>query len=557
MIFIDTSVIDLPEFPKLERLTLTIAHASILSEDLHRSFSAVRSILSSIDIKHLAVRLDYNVMDSILYDMPESLISECRELESLIMARKLTNIVISIANARRGARRIRLITEAFQELFPTLSRRGLLTILPEVDRTAGHASSVTALAVSADSRFVASVSNGAFVLWDTQTRRVIREWTCSTTNAIHILTFSPRTTDHRLASCSEGYYGSIALWDVKEGCLLAVLGERWYVGRIATCVWSPDGALLAVGREDTVGTEYADVRVWDAETAVELYKCRSNFYGIRSALFSGSPEGRWLVTGSGDGAVRVWDAATGEICVTHFLGKTTNAMVYHPNGMFAMASGASGVRVFKIASRAQRTCVSEEEVFLQAMFPEGEKEPANQTLAWNSRETVAFSQDGTLLLWAAWIDGISTGTIQVKVWDTYDWKLLSRLTIHSDSRKELRRSVSFSPDGKYVAIAPSGNRQVTVWRTNTQDKVPAQTFVEHRNGSASHVAFSPDGAILASGAQDGSVFIRPVLFPNSPSSNHRTIVDGCGSTPLAEESRTSSLSDDLEPARTSTSIVAI
>ena len=513
----------LPHFSRLERLTLEIARADTPREELSRSFSAVQSTLSFVDsapLKHLVMRLDYNRTPSV---EDQKVLEECHNLEQLLLGRKLDSIVISLANARRHRGNLDSIIRAYHRLFPALFEQGLLTVIPgaypvilgfncvssaakEADtRLAGHESPVTALAVSPDSRFVASASNETIIIWDAQTRRAIREWSIyGATNGANILAFSPcqpgTIASHRVASCG-GEMGRIAVWDVTQGRPLEVLAEHFRP--IRTCVWSPDGTRLASGGED--GT----VCIWDAETHVKLHACGYYYGSVYDVLFS--PDGQWVVTSSGTRTLRVWDAMTGEGRVTLPLGDTVNAMVYHPDGVqFALASGASGVHVFKIISdsRGMR--------FQEVLSTGRHVEP------WtfeNTPQAIAFSKDGTMLLWAGWNAPISYGVL-VKVWDARSGRLLSRLWICAHDQDPVH-AVSFSPDGKYVAISASRSGRVTVWRTEEREEAPTETFTEHSvdvgDCWATHVAFSPDGSILASGARDGSVFIRPSLnIPTPP-----------------------------------------
>jgi WD40 repeat protein len=52
------------------------------------------------------------------------------------------------------------------------------------------------------------------------------------------------------------------------------------------------------------------VRVWDASTGEELKELKGHTDWVRSVAFS--PDGKHIVSGSGDNSVRVWDASTGD-----------------------------------------------------------------------------------------------------------------------------------------------------------------------------------------------------------------------------------------------------
>ncbi|MHC1592864.1 MAG: WD40 repeat domain-containing protein, partial [Methermicoccaceae archaeon] len=67
---------------------------------------------------------------------------------------------------------------------------------------------------------------------------------------------------------------------------------------------------------------------------------------------------------------------------------------------------------------------------------------------------------------------------------------------HSDTV----RSVAFSPDGKLVASG-SNDGTVKLWNVSTRGYVATLEF----NGPVLSVAFSPDGKLLASGSDDRTV----------------------------------------------------
>jgi eukaryotic-like serine/threonine-protein kinase len=191
-----------------------------------------------------------------------------------------------------------------------------------------------------------------------------------------------------------------------------------------TAAWSPDGKLIATGAED--------ILLWDAATRRRVARFEYSSI-VWSTAFS--PDGRWLLSSHGDGAILVWSVAE--------------------RRRVASFSGHSGaVRAIAISHDGRRIASAGEDRSIALWdLASGRKErvlPGHDTRVTG----VAFSRDGTLL---ASVDQLG-GTIL--------WDLASAEPVVSFERRPRDASycVKISPDGRFLAatraIHTIGGREV-------------------------------------------------------------------------------------------------
>jgi len=94
------------------------------------------------------------------------------------------------------------------------------------------------------------------------------------------------------------------VWDAQTG--QSVMDPlKGHDGWVTSVGFSPDGRHIVSGSGDKT------VRVWDAQTGQSVMDpLKGHDDWVRSVAFS--PDGRYIVSGSDDKTVRVWDAQTGQ-----------------------------------------------------------------------------------------------------------------------------------------------------------------------------------------------------------------------------------------------------
>ena len=212
----------------------------------------------------------------------------------------------------------------------------------------------------------------------------------------------------------------------------------------------------------------------------------------RRAIFS--PDGRLVVSCGEDGQVIVWDFARRERLAT--LQHPSHHVVFSPDGRWFATGGTDGTVAIWDAKTFRRL----------------------RTLPGQHTEIVAMgiSADATRLA-AAWFFP-NDGSI---VWDTRDWKPVNQYpsmqmsygtlifspdqrTLNSSTQRFSSNWMALSPDASILVLVDAGGRASFYRLARKGDFDSAKLIAQHRGHSdhARSVAFSPDGRLAATAAED-------------------------------------------------------
>jgi WD40 repeat protein len=403
----------------------------------------------------------------------------------------------------------------------------------EILRLSMNNDNVNCVTFSPDGRRLVSGSgNGTLKVWDSQTGQEMLSLQAHT-SAVASVAFSP--DGRRLVSGSGD--NTIKVWDAQSGHELRTL--QGHTGIVTWVTFSPNGKQVASAGHDKM------VKLWQVETGQEV----CTFLGY-SALFGSvafNPDGNRLV-GSSEMKVIVWETNTGQSMLTLNWNQRREFVTFSSDGKdlvgvnpdrtvrtvqaharqntltLHVGGGASPSGVTFDANGKDVACAGQNMVKIWDLQSgqEALSLPGHHCVAFSSdgQHLASGSQDGTVRVWEAQmgqeilalrghtmlvnsiaftVDGqsLASGDADgtVKVWDLAHGQ--ESMTLKGNGAG---RSLAFSPDGNYLAVASGW--WLKVWNAKIGQLV--RTLKGH-TGIVWCVAFSPDGKRLASASADWTV----------------------------------------------------
>ncbi|CAE7167718.1 unnamed protein product [Rhizoctonia solani] len=275
----------------------------------------------------------------------------------------------------------------------------------------GHTGWVRSVAYSPDGKSVVSGSSDKTVrIWNAHGSSSIGEPLRGHSDFVYSVSYSP--LGNLIASASHDK--TIRLWDTTTGQQSGdvLKGDHPFL----PLAFSPDGKLIASGSAGSPTSSIGcAVQLWDVQTrkaVSEPFKGHANI--VLSVSFS--PDGAWLVSGSYDETIRIWDAERGTTIVGSLKGHTGFILSCSEDGTIRFWDARSGGMI-------------------------GKPYTGHAGVVWSA----AFSPSGTYVA-----SGGDDKT--VRVWDIRTSRQVDQ---SFEEHTGAVHSVAYSPCGQYIASGSS------------------------------------------------------------------------------------------------------
>ena len=303
---------------------------------------------------------------------------------------------------------------------------------------------------------------------------------------------------------------------------------------VLSLAYSPTGRQIASGWSDN------SVKLWNPQTGDLDRNLTGHAHHVTSVAYS--PDGGYVLSGSLDNSSRLWNAQTGapqHVFVGH--AGPVESVAYSPDGVHvASSSRDSTVKVWNAQTgELERTLT-------------GHRGSVNSVAYSPSGTHVASGgQDGTIRLWDAKTgrpqgtltpevkypvdhvayspDGvhIAFSNMNIQLWNAQTQELQRKLEVSIPfTSPTSATSIAYSPDGRLLANgvdSPLRGSRIFVWDTQTGQLVRQLGWYGRE---ASTIAYSPNGTQIAAGGWPGGISLynaAPLRLVN----HAQTAADGC------------------------------
>ncbi len=290
-------------------------------------------------------------------------------------------------------------------------------------------------------------------------------------------------------------------------------------GTVFSIDYSPDGdRIVTAGLKGNPPDATSTLKVWSAETGVELLEISSSARRLGNAMFLPGGEGI-LASGTEDGGsyLSLWKATrrqAASLTIRQGLATAASSVVFSPDGKLLASGGhdktvhlwdtTTGVELRGLMQHAdavqdvdfspageQLVCASGNDVYLWEI-KQAEKQPIVLHGHRRTVHGVAFSRDGERV-----VSGSADGTL--RIWNARTGGEFRTIS----GAKAAVRGVAFAADDQRV-VGACADHKVRAWDVATGEQVFS---AEGHKELVSCVAASPQGDTLATGSFDDTLKI--------------------------------------------------
>ena len=264
---------------------------------------------------------------------------------------------------------------------------------------------------------------------------------------------------------NDGRWLATGGWDHRVIVIMVESGEEAYRLELGSPVTSlafdGENRFLAVGMRD------GRACVMDAQTGNESL-CIDHAVAVTDLEFG--PDGNVLATASEDKTVRIWNSQTGTEMHRFDHPSAIERVAFSPTGMQLATVTVKDpvVRVWSVGDGLLQHQLTHDEFAMDVVF-----DPSGQSIATGGRDEAA------------------------RLWDAKTGKERTRMKVPDD----WVAGVAFSPDGSRLVTLPYFGNAAIVWDTDSALVV----FRIGHDDDLDAASFSPDGQVLVSGGEDGTV----------------------------------------------------
>ncbi|MEV0648899.1 pentapeptide repeat-containing protein [Phytomonospora sp. NPDC050363] len=277
--------------------------------------------------------------------------------------------------------------------------------------------------------------------------------------------------------------GTVSVRSADSGEALQVVRP---LTKARTLAWSPDGAHLAVGGDNS----FVVIEPGESEA---LARCETL---SETRVLAWSPDGHHIASGHADGTVETWSTTryTSEDTV-HAHPSAVRALAWSPDGTGLFSGGEDGW--------ARRWHVWK-------LREAGSVEHSSSAIRSKVR-SLGLSPDGTRLVTAGGADGIRAWTLGEP--PKQAWQRRDKAEGATAARPDWIRTASWSPDGRHIVSGSEGG-ELRIWSLDSGGTIRKR--YQHPQAILS-ADWSGDGTKLATGSNDGVIALWQHTLKPEPS----------------------------------------